>query len=211
MNAGRRALPFALLLLGGVSSWAQAPTQVPAAEPPQAQPSQVVGPPKGRPLAGVALDTRTSEVSALLRCPVCQGLSVADSHAGTAVAMKAQVREMLAAGYDQAQVLNYFERSYGGFVRLEPEWRSYWLVWLAPLAGLLLGAFVVLRTLRAPRTAVAAAPSAAGTAGGEPALSADDAQPRPDTLPEDPELAVYVRRVRELAYGWPGGEPPRAS
>ena len=27
-------------------------------------------------------------------------------------------------------------------------------------------------------------------------------------LPDDPELAPYVRRARELAYGWPGGTPP---
>jgi cytochrome c-type biogenesis protein CcmH/NrfF len=123
--------------------------------------------------------------------------------------MKAQVRDMLAAGYDQQQVLNYFERSYGGFVRLELAWRSSWLVWLAPVLGLLLGGFVVLRALRAPKAATApAAPEAA--AAGEQAPD-DEALPRPDTLPDDAELAVYVRRVRELAYGWPGGEPPRAS
>jgi hypothetical protein len=28
------------------------------------------------------------------------------------------------------------------------------------------------------------------------------------TVPADPELAAYVLRVRELAYGWPGGVPP---
>ena len=211
MNAARLAAPFALLLLGGASLLAQSPAQGPADELTQAPPSQVVGAPKGQPLAGAALDARTSEVAALLRCPVCQGLSVADSHAGTAVAMKAQAREMLAAGYDQAQVLNYFERSYGGFVRLEPEWRSYWLVWLAPLLGLLAGGFVVLRALRAPKAATAAVERKGEPEAGAPARDDDDALPRPDTLPDDAELAVHVRRVRELAYGWPGGEPPRAA
>ena len=32
--------------------------------------------------------------------------------------MKPQVRELVAAGYDQEQILAYFERSYGEFVRL---------------------------------------------------------------------------------------------
>jgi cytochrome c-type biogenesis protein CcmH len=209
VRAARHAVPLALALVAAWPLHAQSPAEEAAFELPQARPEQVVGAPKGRPLAGTALDQRTNEVSALLRCPVCQGLSVADSRAGTAVAMKAQVRDMLAAGYDQQQVLNYFERSYGGFVRLEPEWRSYWLVWLAPVLGLLLGGFVVLRALRAPKAATApAAPEAA--AAGEQAPD-DEALPRPDTLPDDAELAVYVRRVRELAYGWPGGEPPRAS
>ena len=64
-------------------------------------PAFVVGAPKGPPLAGTALDARTEEVGALLRCPVCQGLSVADSPATMASNMKAQVRELLAAGYDR--------------------------------------------------------------------------------------------------------------
>jgi hypothetical protein len=34
--------------------------------------------------------------------------------------------------------------------------------------------------------------------------------PGPGTLPDDPELARYVRRVRERAYGWPDGLPPEA-
>ena len=31
-----------------------------------------------------------------------------------------------------------------------------------------------------------------------------------DPLPDDPALAQAVRRVRELAYGWPGGTRPEA-
>ncbi len=33
--------------------------------------------------------------------------------------------------------------------------------------------------------------------------------PSRDTLPADPRLAAAVRRSRELAYGWPGGVPPK--
>ncbi len=32
--------------------------------------------------------------------------------------------------------------------------------------------------------------------------------PARDALPSDPVLARHVLRVRELAYGWPGGVPP---
>jgi len=155
----------------------------------------IVGRPKGQALAGEALVARTEDVAGLLRCPVCQGLSVADSPATMAVNMKAQVREMLAAGYEQEQILAYFEHSYGEFVRLQPPLRGVnWLVWLGPLLALAAGGVFVTRALSARRpAAVPAEPSAL---------------PGPATLPDDPELARYVRRVRELAYGWPGGRPP---
>jgi cytochrome c-type biogenesis protein CcmH len=167
-------------------------------------PRQVVGPPRGARLTGTALETRTKQVAALLRCPVCQGLSVADSPSSTAQNMKAHVRELLAEGFDQDQILAYFERSYGEFVRLEPARRGVnWLVWIAPVAGLLLGVAIVLYALRSPRAPAAPAP--------EP-----DAAPAPsgterDRLPEDPRLAAYVLKVRELAYGWTGGVPPGKS
>jgi cytochrome c-type biogenesis protein CcmH len=162
----------------------------------QEDPREVVGAPRGTALSGAALDARTEEVSALLRCPVCQGLSVADSPASMATNMKARVRELLAAGYDEEQILAYFERSYGEFVRLEPPRRGInWLVWLAPPAALLGGLVLVRRTMRR------AAPPAAAT----------DGVPARDTLPADPVLARNVLRVREQAYGWPGGVPPAAA
>jgi cytochrome c-type biogenesis protein CcmH len=157
----------------------------------------VVGAPNGRPLAGEALAGRTEEVASLLRCPVCQGLSVADSPATMAVNMKAEVRELLARGYDQDQILAYFEHSYGEFVRLQPPLRGVnWLVWALPILGLATGGFFVVRALGARRGPTAAAPAA------------DEPVPGRGTLPDDPKLARQVRRVRELAYGWPGGEPP---
>jgi cytochrome c-type biogenesis protein CcmH len=117
--------------------------------------------------------------------------------------MRGHVKELVAAGYDEDQILAYFERSYGEFVRLKPPLRGVnWLVWLAPVMGLLLGAAVIVWALRAPR------PAAAG-AFVQAAAPAEDV-PGPDTLPADPSLARYVLRVRERAYGWPGGVSPAA-
>lgn len=187
-----------LTLLG--AGLAAAPSAAETPDP--AGPEGVVGPPRGRPLSGAALETRTQEVASLLRCPVCQGLSVADSPATTARKMKAEVREMLAAGYDQDQILDYFERSYGEFVRLRPPLRGVnWLVWAAPILGLVTGACLVAWTLRARRPEKAPSPNA-------PAEAHDASLPNVDTLPDDPRLAAHVLRVRELAYGWPGGVAP---
>ena len=175
-----------------------APFAIPQESPSGSEPSRVVGPPRGKALTGEALDARTDEVAGLLRCPVCQGLSVADSPASMAVNMKAQTKDLLAQGYDQEQILAYFENSYGEFVRLEPPLRGVnWLVWLGPILALAAGGAAVAWTLRSRRQ----------TATGQPA----EPLPGPDTLPDDPELARYVRRVRERAYGWPDGRPPGAS
>ena len=183
----RHAFLAAVVLLAASAATAQEKAE-------GGDPRGVVGPPKGQALAGEALLTRTEDVAGLLRCPVCQGLSVADSPATMAVNMKAQVREMLAAGYEQEQILAYFEHSYGEFVRLQPPLRGVnWLVWLGPVLALAAGGFFVTRALSARRTAAPA----------EPVLL-----PGPATLPDDPELARYVRRVREMAYGWPQGRPP---
>jgi cytochrome c-type biogenesis protein CcmH len=167
----------------------------------------LVGAPAGAPLTGPSLDARTREVGALLRCPVCQGLSVADSPSSMAQDMKGQVRALLAEGYSQEQILAYFERSYGEFVRLQPTFSgANWAVWLAPAAALGLGLLLVARQLRARARASASGESAPGPG---TAAVAGEPDAGPDALPDDPERARYVLRVRELAYGWPGGRPPR--
>ena len=135
---------------------------------------QFVGPPKGLPVAGAALELRTNEVASLLRCPVCQGLSVADSPSTVAQDMKQQVRELLGRGYTQEQILAYFEHSYGQFVLQKPKFQGVAaLVWLLPIAALIFGAIVVFSKAKqlekGPQKAAAAEP-------------------------EDP----YIARVREL-------------
>jgi cytochrome c-type biogenesis protein CcmH len=137
--------------------------------------AQFVGQPKGQPVPAAQLEERTNEVGALLRCPVCQGVSVADSKAEMAVNMKGQVRELLQRGYTEEQILKYFELSYGQFVLLEPKFEGVnTLVWLLPIAALLIGGvivFIVLRKLQKPPAA-----------------------PRPLPADEDP----YLARVRDL-------------
>ncbi|HEX7421102.1 MAG TPA: cytochrome c-type biogenesis protein CcmH [Thermoanaerobaculia bacterium] len=102
----------------------------------------------GQPLSGPALDVKTNEVASLLRCPVCQGMSVADSPSEMAVNMKHQVREMLARGDSKEQILESFERSYGQFVLLKPKFKGVnSLVWLLPIVAIGIGVFVISRTI----------------------------------------------------------------
>jgi len=138
--------------------------------------AQFVGAPRGTAIAGERLNLRTNEVSALLRCPVCQGMSVADSKAEMAINMKAQVRELLGRGYTEEQILKYFELSYGQFVLLEPKFEGInTLVWLLPLFALAVGAALVFFKLRKLE------------------------KPRPATQqPSSPATDDYITRVRDL-------------
>lgn len=127
--------------------------------------AQFVGAPQSAPLQGAELDARTTEIAGLLRCPVCQGLSVGDSPSAMAMNMKEQVRELLARGYTREQILEYFERSYGQFVLLKPKFQGVnSLVWLLPLLALVIGAALVfgkMKKLEEPVAAPVAAPDAA--------------------------------------------------
>ena len=143
---------------------------------------QFVGSPKGAPLSGAALDEKAHQVSGLLRCPVCQGLAVADSPAEMAVNMKRQVRDLLSRGYTEEQILQYFELSYGQFVLLRPKFQGVnVLVWLLPLGALLLGFAVVVSKMKK----LSAAPAA------------------PVMPSQKPEVAddPYLAQVRELVGG----------
>ena len=143
----------------------------------------ILGAPQGKPLSGPELDQRTQEVASLLRCPVCQGMSVADSPSTVALDMKHQVRDMLARGYTQEQILAYFEQSYGQFVLLKPKNR---LIWILPILILIAGAIVVVTTARRLSVDVRPAPSPATAAvGGGPASV-------------EPTTDPYLDRVRDL-------------
>lgn len=139
---------LALVLLAA-TSYAQAVPAPPVQGVSAPDPGEIVGQPAGKPLEGEPLERETKRVASLLRCPVCQGLSVFDSPAEMARNMKIQVRELVARGYTEEQILRYFETSYGEFVRLEPQARGVnWLVWILPVAALALGLFLVRNTLR---------------------------------------------------------------
>ena len=131
------ALCVSVVMLFLPAAQLKAQTQVPDA-------AQFVGSPKGQPLTGETLDRRTDEIATLLRCPVCQGLAVADSPAEMAVNMKRQVRDLLARGYTEEQILSYFEQSYGQFVLLKPKFEGLnQLVWVLPIAALIIGIVLV--------------------------------------------------------------------
>jgi Uncharacterized protein involved in biosynthesis of c-type cytochromes len=87
------------------------------------------------------LEHRAREISADLRCLVCQNQSIDDSDASLARDLRLLVRERVQAGDSNDQVLNYIVDRYGEFVLLKPVFKAHTLIlWLTPIIVLLLGA-----------------------------------------------------------------------
>ena len=101
------------------------------------------------PLSGASLEEQVREIAAELRCPVCQGLSVADSPAGMANQMRDLIRERLEAGESPEAVKAYFVERYGEWILLAPKKEGLnLLVWLFPFLGLAGGAVGLMVILR---------------------------------------------------------------
>jgi cytochrome c-type biogenesis protein CcmH len=84
-------------------------------------------------LADPALEARARGLSKELRCLVCQNQSIDESNADLAHDLRLLLRQRLAAGDTDKQVLDYITARYGVFVLLDPPFLPItWLLWLTP-------------------------------------------------------------------------------
>ncbi len=89
------------------------------------------------------LDQRVYEVASQLKCPICEGESVANSPSGLAQEMRGVIRQKLQEGQSEQQIIQYFETRYPGIV-WSPPWQGFSLLaWLVPIVLLLGGTIVV--------------------------------------------------------------------
>ena len=79
---------------------------------------------------------RSDALASELRCPDCQGLSVADSQTASAREIRRQVDELVAAGATDAEVRSHFVDRYGEWILLAP---TSPLAWAIPFLALTLG------------------------------------------------------------------------
>ena len=96
-----------------------------------------------------ALDKRVMELAAELRCLVCQNQSLAESNAGLAVDLRNQIREQLARGASEREVVDFMVARYGDFVLYRPPLKaSTFLLWFGPFVLLIAGICVLIRRIR---------------------------------------------------------------
>lgn len=127
----RLALAALLLVLGQMQAHAVRPDEV---------------------LADPALEQRARELSAELRCMVCQNQSIDDSDAELARDLRVLVRERLVAGDSNAEVIDFVVSRYGEFVLLKPKINPRnALLWASPAILLAIGGLVLFLTVRRRR------------------------------------------------------------
>lgn len=86
------------------------------------------------------------ELTATLRCPMCQNQNIADSDAMIAHDMRRKVYQLITQGQDHDEVVAFMKSRYGDFVYYQPPVTrtTIWL-WLLPIFVVLLGIVVILR------------------------------------------------------------------
>ncbi len=95
------------------------------------------------------LDQHVQKLGAQLKCPVCQGESVADSPSDRAQEIRAIIRQQIQAGQSDQQIIQYFSDRYGTQIVWSPPWWGFSLLaWLVPVALLLGGLILIFFTLR---------------------------------------------------------------
>lgn len=95
------------------------------------------------------LDQRVHTVASQLKCPICQGESVADSPSQLAQQMRAVIRQQLQSGKSEQQIIQYFADRYGTGIVWSPPWQGFALLaWLVPIALLLAGGILLFTVLR---------------------------------------------------------------
>lgn len=123
-------------------------------------------------LADPVLEARAREISAGLRCMVCQNQSIDDSDADLARDLRVIVRERLLAGDTNEQVFAYLVARYGEFVLLKPVFSlRNALLWSVPAIGIAGGLIFILAARRRRATPAASALSDAEKAELETILS----------------------------------------
>ena len=112
-------------------------------------------------LADPAGEARARALSAQLRCLVCQNQSIDDSDAPFASDMRKLIRQQIAEGRGDGEIIAFLRQRYGDYVLLDPPFGAATaLLWIAPFGFLALGV-AGLAAARRRRTRRGARPGAA--------------------------------------------------
>ena len=97
------------------------------------------------------LEKRVELITKELRCLVCQNQTIADSQAELALELKSQVREQLARGASDTDVIDFMVHRYGDFILYRPAFKPITLLlWLGPFLLLACSLFYLYLKLRRP-------------------------------------------------------------
>lgn len=94
------------------------------------------------------LQRRYQNLTEELRCLVCQNETIADSQAGLAADLRNQLRDQIASGKSDEDILKFMTDRYGAFVLYKPPFDSRtWILWLSPAILLVGGVLIAVRII----------------------------------------------------------------
>ena len=132
-------------------------------------------------------ENRIRHLEEKLRCLVCQNQSLADSNAELAGDLRKQVRDQVAAGRSDDEIVAYLVQRYGDFVLYEPPFKATTaLLWVGPFLLFAAAVGFLLVAVRRRRNAPQ-----------EPAL-----------VPDEKRLVERVLGPAPPGQGPPGQRPP---
>jgi cytochrome c-type biogenesis protein CcmH len=100
-----------------------------------------------------SLSSHVSGLAGELRCPDCEGQSIAQSSTTTARAARADIRRRIEAGQSDAEIRQAYIDKFGDSILLKPEGEGLGIVvWALPVVVLVVGAAGLVLALRRWRT-----------------------------------------------------------
>jgi cytochrome c-type biogenesis protein CcmH len=95
------------------------------------------------------IEDRVYAIARGLMCPTCAGQTVAESNSPLAQQMREEIRIRLQRGEGPEQIRGFFVSQFGESVLATPPRRGIaWVLWVAPVAALALGALIILVFVR---------------------------------------------------------------
>ena len=96
-------------------------------------------------------EDRARAIGSRVKCPVCQGVAIADSPSETARAMMDVVEERIDEGWSDDQIIDYFSERYTDSIVIDPPFAGKTLlVWLLPGVAVIAGLFMISSRRKAP-------------------------------------------------------------
>ncbi len=92
------------------------------------------------------INTKVDQITKNLRCLICQGQSVYDSHSDFAISMKLVVKNKIDEGKEEEEIYDYLKNKYGEWIVYEPELnQNTFLLWSIPLILFAFGGLLIIR------------------------------------------------------------------
>ena len=102
-----------------------------------------------QPVGDPVVEARVNRLAEELRCLTCMGQSIADSQSSFSNDMKREIRDMIKAGKNDKEIMDFMVQRYGDFVLYRPPVKNTtWVLWGGPFLLLILSLAFLAAKLR---------------------------------------------------------------